>query len=112
MIDQEVLKKIRIDSLSRHEGATRKYGGLPMDSCKKVIINRPSDNSTVKVIFEELDGWGHGVNVPPDWLIEDHISMDREPCKRCGGAGKLTLHGIDCTECKGTGKVPKEVTKH
>lgn len=104
-MDKVLLNKIRADSLAKHEGATKKYGSLPLDSCVQVIVNRPIDSSAVKVVFEESDGWGHGITVPPDWLTEDHISKDRRPCPRCGGAGKLTLYGIDCTECLGTGKV-------
>lgn len=113
-MDQELLKKARVDSLAKHEGATKKYGSLPLSSCVSVIVNRPIDSSYVQVVFEEMDGYGHGINVPPDWFTEDHISRDRIPCPRCGGAGKLTLHGIDCTECEGTGKVVdnKEATRH
>ena len=104
-MDKNLLSKIRADSLSKHAGATRKYGSAPLDSCIQIIVNRPIDSSTVKVVFEEADGWGHGINVPPDWLTEEHIPRNRKPCPRCGGAGKLTLYGIDCTECSGTGKV-------
>lgn len=104
-MDKDLLSKIRADSLSKHEGATRKYGDQSLDSCKTVIVNRPIDSSVVKVIFEESDGWGHGISVPPDWLTEDHIPRNRKPCPRCGGAGKLTLYGIDCIECEGTGKI-------
>lgn len=107
-MDKDVLKRIRTDSLSKHDGATRKYGTLPLDSCKTIVVNRNIDSSEVKVAFEEMDGWGHGLSVPPDWLTEDHIARNRKPCMRCGGAGKLTLHGIDCTECNGTGKVVSE----
>lgn len=107
-MDKDVIKNIRADSLSKHEGATRKYGSLSLDSCVSVIVNRPIDNSSIKVVFEEFDGFGHGVNVPPEWLTEDHISSNRMPCPRCGGAGKLVLYGIDCAECEGTGKVVKE----
>ena len=52
-----------------------------------------------------MDGWGHGVNVPEDWLKEDHIGGAKKGCPRCGGAGKLTKYGVDCIECQGTGMV-------
>lgn len=111
-MDQELLKKIRTDSLSKHEGATRKYGSLPLESCLGIIVDRPIDSSYVRVVFEESDGWGHGLNVPPDWLTEDHVPRNRIPCPRCAGAGKLTLHGIDCSECEGTGKIVKPESVH
>lgn len=107
-MDKDVIKNIRSDSLSKHDGATRKYGTLPLDSCKSIIVNRPIDNAETQVVFEEFDGFGHGLNVPSEWLTEDHVSTNRMPCPRCGGAGKLVVYGIDCTECKGTGKVVKE----
>ena len=102
-----MLSRIRIDSLSKHDGATRKYGSLPLDSCKQVIVNRDVKTNLYKIVFEEIDGYGHGVNVPPSFLKPDHISDDRTGCPRCGGAGKLVSHGIDCTECSGTGMIPK-----
>lgn len=106
MVDKVLLEKVRADSLSKHEGMTRKYGSLPLDSCVQVIVNRGNDDNVVQIVFEECDGYGHGLNVPSDWVLEDHISKSRVPCMRCGGAGKLTIHGVDCHECKGTGKVP------
>ncbi len=108
MVDTVVLESIRRDSLSKHPGATKKYGDKGMDTCIQVIINRNIDSTSVKVIFEEGDGFGHGLNVPPGWLTEDHISPDRAPCPRCGGAGKLQINGVDCIECKGTGKIIRE----
>ena len=108
MVDQVLLAKIRTDSLSKHEGMTRKYGSLPLDSCKQIIVNRKANGNEVQVVFEECDGYGHGLNVPPEWILEDHIASDRMPCPRCAGAGKLTLHGIDCSECSGTGMIPKD----
>jgi len=111
MMDKTVLASIRQDSLSKHAGAIKKYGDKHLDSCIQIVINRPIDSRQVKVVFEEGDGFGHGVNVPPDWLTEDHIPKDRVPCPRCGGAGKLILNGVDCTECRGTGKIVKESTE-
>jgi hypothetical protein len=109
-MDKSILQKIRLDSLSKHDGMTYRYGSLPLDSCKTVIVDRNIDSSEIRVVFEESDGYGHGLNVPTDWLTEDHISRNRVACPRCGGAGKLTLYGVDCTECNGTGKVPGKVT--
>ena len=109
-MDKSILEKIRADSLQKHAGMFRRYGYLDIDTCKQVIVDREIDSTSVRVVFEEHDGYGHGVNVPPGWLTEDHISQDRLPCPRCGGAGKLTFYGIDCEECKGTGKVPGKKT--
>jgi len=109
-MDQELLKRIRADSLSKHDGMTRKYGSLGLDSCKQVIVDREFNSTAVRVVFEEHDGYGHGLNVPPGWLTEDHISPDRVACPRCAGAGKLVMYGIDCTECQGTGKIVSKVT--
>ena len=105
-LSRDLLNTIRNDSLSKHDGYTRKYGSLPVDSCTTVIVNRTHDVNIVQVVFEEFDGTGHGVNVPSDWILEEHISPDRVTCPRCGGGGKLTMLGVDCTECQGTGKVP------
>jgi hypothetical protein len=106
-MNQDLLKKIRLDSLAKHDGATRKYGRLPLDSCLNVIINRPVNAGPTKVVFEEMDGFGHGVNVPQHWINEDHIGGEKISCLRCAGAGKLTIGGIDCTECHGTGMINK-----
>ena len=110
-MDEVLIQKIRLDSLSKHDGATKKYGTLPLDSCVQIIVNRGFEDGVIQIVFEEMDGWGHGLKVPDDWILEDHISTARKPCPRCGGAGKLTLHGIDCTECVGTGRIaiPKDL---
>lgn len=109
-MDKTVLSSIRTDSLSKHEGATRKYGELELDSCKLVIVNRPVNTGPIKVVFEEHDGWGHGINVPQEWLNEDHIGGEKISCPKCGGAGKIIIDGVDCTECHGTGMINKEGT--
>jgi len=103
--DRQALDNLRRDSLKNHDGASRKYGSLTVDTCKQVIINRKFDSSEVQIVFEESDGYGHGINVPPGWLTEDHVPLDRVACPRCAGSGKLKLGGIDCSECLGTGKL-------
>lgn len=109
-MDKDILAVIRTDSLSKHEGATRKYGSMELDSCKNIIVNRPVNAGPIKVVFEEHDGYGHGLNVPQDWLAEDHIGREKISCPRCKGAGKLIIDGEDCHECKGTGMIYKEIT--
>lgn len=109
-MDKIILSSIRTDSLSKHEGATRKYGKLELDSCVQVIVNRPVNAGSIKVIFEEHDGWGHGLNVPQEWLTEDHIGGEKISCIRCGGAGKMAIGDVDCKECHGTGMIRKEAT--
>lgn len=104
-MDKVLIAQIRSDSLSKHDGATKKYGSLPLDSCRTVVVNRQARGGPTKVAFEEMDGWCHGLNVPAEWLNEDHIGPEKMTCPRCGGPGKLVLGGIDCTECKGTGMV-------
>jgi hypothetical protein len=104
-MDEQLLAKIRADSLSQHEGATRKYGSLPINSCLQVIVNYDAKGGPVKVVFEEIDGWGHGLNVPQNWIVENHVGKPKDRCPRCKGAGKLVIGGIDCTECKGTGMI-------
>lgn len=104
-MDINLLNKVRTDSLSKHDGATRKYGTLPLDSCVNIIVNRPVNAGPIQIVFEEMDGFGHGLNVPADWINEQHIGGEKITCSRCVGAGRLIFGGIDCVECKGTGMV-------
>ena len=106
-MDAVLLTNLRIDSLSKHDGATKKYGSLPLESCKTVLVNRQARGGPTQVAFEEMDGWCHGINVDPSLINEDHIGPDKVVCPRCGGPGKLTVYGDDCTECSGTGMVNK-----
>ncbi len=109
MDDIELIKSIRLDSLSKHDGMTRRYAKHGIESCKQVLINRKHNSTVLQVVFEEHDGYGHGVNVPPEMLEYDHLRDHTVPCPRCRGAGKLVLGGIDCTECDGTGRVPGQI---
>lgn len=105
----DLIAKVRLDSLSKHDGMTRKYGRQPLDTCRQVIVNRKHNVNTIQVVFEEHDGYGHGLNVHPELIgeiNESHIRDATVVCGRCNGAGKLTLHGVDCAECGGTGRLP------
>lgn len=108
-IDQDLLVKLRIDSLSKHPGMTRKYSRQDLQTCRQVLVNRKLRENVVQVVFEEHDGYGHGINVQPDMILPDHIRESTIECSRCNGAGKLSIHGIDCTECNGTGRVEGQI---
>lgn len=110
MNDIELIKSVRLDSLSKHPGKSSRYASRGIESCKQVLINRKHNSNIYQFVFEEYDGFGHGVNVPPEMIDNrDHIRDSTVACPRCGGAGKLTLGALDCTECDGTGRVPGEI---
>jgi len=108
-IDPKLIMAIRADSLSKRPGMTYKYRDHSIETCRQVLVNRRIRENVVQVIFEEHDGYGHGLNVPPDMILEEHVRDATIECSRCNGAGKLVLGGIDCTECNGTGRVPGKI---